>query len=161
MSLQHPHPLWTTCGSNSYEICKATIQARMLSGRYRTDQLLRHFSDNDGSCSLCKDDNISGSIKHLLVHCSALTDTRNNLIANLAKNTKITKETKYLIKMHFDASEEDQMQLILDPSVLPRVISLKQTEGHQVLTQLFSFSRSWCYSIYKVRLKLLGRWLKI
>ena len=132
----------------------------MLSGCYRTDKLLRHFSDIDGSCSLCKDENIMGSIEHLLVHCSALTNTRINLIANLAKNTNITEETKCLIKMHFNTSE-DQMQLILDPSVLPRVISLKQTDGHQVLNELFSFSRSWCYSIHKVRLKLLGSWLKI
>ena len=25
MSLQSPHPLWTSCGSNSYEICKVII----------------------------------------------------------------------------------------------------------------------------------------
>ena len=65
MSLQITHPLWTSCGSNSYEICKAIIQAKMLSGRYRTDQLLRHFSDNDGLCALCHQ-NIPGSIEHLV-----------------------------------------------------------------------------------------------
>ena len=51
MSLQKTHPIWSTCGSNSYEVCKAIIQARMLSGRYRTDQFLRHFTENDGSCT--------------------------------------------------------------------------------------------------------------
>ena len=42
MSLTRPHPIWSTCGSNPYEINKAVVQARMLSGRYVTDQLARH-----------------------------------------------------------------------------------------------------------------------
>ena len=36
MSLANPHPIWTSAGSSPYEIRKATVQARMLSGRYRT-----------------------------------------------------------------------------------------------------------------------------
>ena len=44
MSLVKPHPLWTTCGANSYETNKACIQAKYLSGRFRTDKLLSHFS---------------------------------------------------------------------------------------------------------------------
>ena len=37
MSLTKPHPLFISCHNNSYEVCKAIIQAKMLSGRYRTD----------------------------------------------------------------------------------------------------------------------------
>ena len=37
MSLSHPHPLFQTCGQNSYEICKAVVVAKMISGRYRSD----------------------------------------------------------------------------------------------------------------------------
>ena len=81
MSLQITHPLWTSCGSNSYEICKAIIQAKMLSGRYRTDQLLRHFSDNDGLCTLCHQ-NIPGSIEHLLVQCPVLDGMNSNTSHN-------------------------------------------------------------------------------
>ena len=40
MSLLQPHPLYSTCGDNSFEVSKALVQARMLSGRYRTDKLL-------------------------------------------------------------------------------------------------------------------------
>ena len=39
MSLTQTHPMFTSCGSNSYEVSKAIIQAKMLSGRYRTDKL--------------------------------------------------------------------------------------------------------------------------
>ena len=41
MSLKFPHPIWSTAGTNPYEINKAIIQARMLSGRYRTEGLCR------------------------------------------------------------------------------------------------------------------------
>ena len=34
-SLSKPHPVWLTAGENPYEVEKACIQARMLSGRYR------------------------------------------------------------------------------------------------------------------------------
>ena len=49
LSLTKPHPLWSTCGSNPYEIHKAVVQARMLSGKYITDKLPRHcfkWTDN-------------------------------------------------------------------------------------------------------------------
>ena len=47
MSLTVPHPLWTTCEGNPFEIAKAIVQAKLLSGRYRTDKLLKHFSKNN------------------------------------------------------------------------------------------------------------------
>ena len=157
MSLQSPHPLWTSCGSNPYEICKAVIQAKMLSGRYRTDQLLRHFSDNDGSCSLCKNEDTTGSIEHLLTQCPVLTDTRNGIWENLSKNTHISEITKSLIHFYFRGSEINKIQLILDPTVLPKVISTKQVKGPHIYNEILHFSRLWCYSIHKKRLKLLGR----
>ena len=66
MSLDCPHPIYQTCGSNSYEICKAIVQAKMVSGRYRTDRLVRHFyPDSDGNCSICPE-NVPGTIEHIL-----------------------------------------------------------------------------------------------
>ena len=65
MSLSSPHPLWTTCQDNSFECSKAIIQAKLLSGRYRSDSLLRHFDKTlTGDCSLCQDSD--GSIEHLI-----------------------------------------------------------------------------------------------
>ena len=43
MSLASPHPLWLTAGS-PFEVSKAVIIARMLSGRYRTDKLMSKWS---------------------------------------------------------------------------------------------------------------------
>ena len=52
MHLTKPHPIWTTAGSNPYEVTKAIQQARFLSGRYRSAKLMRHWASNnkDGFC---------------------------------------------------------------------------------------------------------------
>ena len=133
MSLLTPHPLWSTCGSNSYEVCKAIIQAKMLSGRYRTDQLLRHFTDNDGSCVICSDQ-VPGNIQHLLLICPALTDTRNRLWNNFDSNSDMSDLAKSFVKNSFK-SIENATQLLLDPSVLSGVISIKQKQDPFILHQ--------------------------
>ena len=130
----------------------------MLSGRYRTDQLLRHFSDNDGSCTLCKGDMFTGNIEHLLMSCPALFDIRKQLIEKMNKNKNISNHTKSLLMSHFQ-DQKDIIQLILDASVLPDVIQIKQIYGSQILNEIFNFSRNWCYTIHRERLKLQGRWI--
>ena len=76
MSLNKVHPIWSTCGSNSYEVTKAVIQARFLSGRYRCEKLTTHFSAGSSpNCSICDDETV-GSIEHILTFCSALSDIR-------------------------------------------------------------------------------------
>ena len=69
MSLLKPHPLWTTCGANPFEVNKAIVQARMLSGRYPTDKLVRHWSKNKSCVCLllgCSGSAL-GSLEHLLL----------------------------------------------------------------------------------------------
>ena len=53
MSLSVPHPIWSSANS-PFEVSKAVTVCRMLSGRYRTDMLARHWSlDNPfGYCRL-------------------------------------------------------------------------------------------------------------
>ena len=79
MSLTKPHPLWLSCGSNPFEVNKAVVQARMLSGRYPTDQLSRHWNQQNraGYCLLqgCSG-KAEGSLEHIILHCPALLSTR-------------------------------------------------------------------------------------
>ena len=159
MSLLRPHPLWSTCGSNSYEICKSIVQGRMLSSRYRTDKFVRHFTDCDGSCQLCQT-NVPGSIEHLLLSCSSLTTTRDKLMDNMIRNSDMCETSKSLVNSAF-LTEATSVQILLDCSTMPDVIAATQAEGTYILEELFRFSRSWCYSIHKTRLKLLGRWNNI
>ena len=45
-SLAKPHPIFTSAGPSPYEVEKSNVQARMLSGRYRTERLRRHWIQN-------------------------------------------------------------------------------------------------------------------
>ena len=159
MSLLTPHPLWATCSSNPYEINKAVIQARMLSGRYITDQLSRHWTNNKtGSCLIpgCSTQDV-GSLEHLLLHCTALEEPRNKTIKLCHDVVKDAPVLKDLIQDVLHNPDYNQlMQLLLDCSVLPCVITLKQTHGLDLLHHLFYISRNWCYSIHRKRMNLLG-----
>ena len=160
MSLARPHPIWTTCGNNSYEVTKAIIQAKFLSGRYRTEKLTRHFaSENNGLCSICPDEKI-GSVEHILTQCTALLGVRNKLFEHFNNNSEISVTTKSLVKCAFSTSTEKTVQLLLDSSVMPEVISAVQQQKQEtdVLDKLFRFTRSWCYSMHRRRLQLQGRW---
>ena len=90
MSLSHPHPLWTTAGSNPFEISKAVIQARMLSGRYPSDYLARHWTKNkNGYCLLphCSGRETPGTLEHILLYCSSLAECRQKVLSLASRQT--------------------------------------------------------------------------
>ena len=156
MSLTKPHPIWTTCGNNTYDICKAIVQVRMLSGRFRTERLLRHFTDNkDGVCQICSSNSV-GSIEHILLGCPSLNIFRLKLLRTLDQQDYY-ESSKSFIKKTISGGSALAVQLLLDCSSIPEVISMRQTFGEIILEDLFKFSRSWCYTINRERLRLLGR----
>ena len=162
MSLSRPHPVWSSAHSNPYEVNKAIIQARMLSGRYRTERLCRFWSSNpNGSCLLpsCSDANMSDDIRHILIECPSLSPARGRLISfceKLADDHPILR--KLIFQFLYTSSTPFQTQFLLDCSSLACVIELQQSYGFYVLDRLFYLSRTWCYSIHRDRLRLLERW---
>ena len=162
MSLSKPHPLWITASSNPYVVNKAEVQTRMLSGRYRTESLSRFWSNNpNGYCLLphCSGKSVKEDITHILVTCPSLSTKRNRLRDFFYSNSRgscyiqDTIETFLLTKNpHF------QTQFLLDCSVLPEVIHLRQNLGLNILRSLFYLTRTWCYSLHRERLRQLGRW---
>ena len=156
MSLSSPHPIWTTCGNNPFEVHKAIIQARFLSGRYRCDSLVSHFSPgNSPQCSICTEKSI-GSIEHILLHCSSLQPSRTQLLKNLKSSTTISDQSKQIINHYFTLPTKLNVQLLLDCSVLPEVISLND---NNIKEEIFRFTRTWCYSMHRRRLQLQGKWI--
>ena len=155
MSLTKPHPIWTTCNNNTYEVCKAIVQAKMLSGRFRTDRLLRHFTENKGGiCQICSSHSI-GSIEHILISCSSLENHRIGLLRKL-DNSGYHEAAYSFIKNTISCRSELSIQLLLDCSSIPEVIFMCQTFGEIILDDLFKFSRTWCYTIDRERRKMLG-----
>ena len=133
--------------SSKPRCCPADTGQINYSGTFRTMTVLARFArmkTSPGVLNTCWP-----NIQYLLIQ---------EIWENLSKNTHISETTKSLIAFYFQGTETNKVQLILDPSVLPKVISTKQVEGPHIYDEIFHFSRSWCYSIHKKRLKLLGRW---
>ena len=159
MSLTKPHPIWTSCGSNPYESHKAVIACRMISGKYLTDKLQKHWTQNkSGFCLLptCIPGSV-GSLEHLLLHCKALSLTRGKL---LKLCDKVAQESVHLYSIITNILQSDNeqlhMQLILDSSVLPAVVQTTQLLGTSVRDRLLYIGRSWCYNIHRERMRQLG-----
>ena len=160
MSLTSPHPIWSSCGSNPFECHKAVTAARMLSGRYLTDRLQRHWTENkSGSCLLpaCLPSHFDGTLEHLLLFCPSLEKTRNRLLELV---TKVSAEDTqiYLITnaVFSDPDPKVLMQFLLDCSTLPVVIQTTQHSGPHIRDRLLYVSRTWCYNIHRERMKQMG-----
>ena len=160
MSLARPHHLWRTCGSNSYELNKATVQAKYLSGRFRTEKLLSHFATgNSQFCQLHPETETVGDLMHHLVLCPALA-TRRSLILEYWDNISYATPICYNILQQMKTTDpETFLQFLLDCSVLPVVIEAAQQHGEQIYNILFKATRTFCYSLYRARLKLLDQWI--
>ena len=54
--------------------------------------------------------------------------------------------------------EDDQkkVQLFLDPSVIPEIICEIQNNNEDILHLFLTVSTTWCYSMNRTRIKLLG-----
>ena len=79
----------------------------------------------------------------------------------MLNDNKLCEESKKMILLVFNdtTTTNKKVQFLLDCSTLPEVIAEVQNKS-DILVDLFKFSRSWCYSINKSRLKLIGRWNK-
>ena len=151
--------IWTACGSNPFECHKSVITCRMLSGRYLTDRLQRHWTQNkSGKCLLpnCLPA-AEGSLEHLLLHCPALSHTRSRLLSLCDKTAdeddKLSKIINLVVK---NSSEQVMMQFLLDCSVMPMVVAMTQISGTDLRDRLLYIGRTWCYSIHRERMNQLG-----
>ena len=157
MSLTKTHPIWTSCSNNSYKVSKSVIEAKLLSGRYRSDRLTRHFQRNtsNGDCRICNE-KVPSTIEHLLLQCHSLAATRCNMFNWVTERQDLSARTKAIISEIFSStSVTDKIQLLLDCSCLPEVISSRQ-DGDQTQSEIFKFARTWCFSVHVQREKILN-----
>ena len=164
LSFKTPHPIWTSLNGNPYQTEAAKIQAWFLSGRYRNERLCRFWSQNkEGFCLLesCNGKCIIEDTYHIIITCNSLVETRRRLFKFTAAYVADKPLLIPLIKAYLCSSEEYFVQFMLDCSVLPMVISSYQMHGPIVHEHLFHISRTWCRSLHRDRLKLLGRYSKM
>ena len=160
MSLSSPHPLWTTAGSSPAKVSMATVQARMISGRYRSESLCRHWSKNkEGFCLLSPGCSTTvEDLPHILQSCSGLAPVREKLVNFTIKYSNSVPAYRELILTLSNPTNPMFCQFMLDCSCLPDVTQAVQLHGFAVLHHLFNITRTWVYSLHKHRMKLLGRW---
>ena len=123
MSLDKPHPIWTSCSGNVYEVQKAVIQSRMLSGRYRDDRLARHFTSNtSGCCLLCQNSNVPhppiGDLTHFLLHCPSLHSRRLLLASYWLAQSENNLIVRNMLVDFQNKPDEYKLQFLLDCSTL-------------------------------------------
>ena len=133
---------------------------KMLSGRYLTDMMQRHWTQNKaGFCLLpgCLRLQLPGTLEHILLFCPSLHEKRQGL---LSLTDRVAKEHPALLSIlsQFQASTnpDDFMQLLLDCTVLPCVIGATQTFGKFIVNRLLYLGRTWCYNIHRERVTQLG-----
>ena len=160
MSLLKPHLLWTTCCGNSYELNKASIQAKYLSGRFRTEKLLAKFSSSNSEfCQLHPSTETVGDLYHHLIFCEALQDRRQALFEYWKKISSENRTAYNILTEAICLPPDIFLQFILDCSALPHVISAADAHGSTLYYILFKATRTYCYSMYRTRKNLLGQWL--
>ena len=161
MSLTSTSPIWTSCRTLEFEVKKAVVQARMLSGRYRTCWLRRHWSDNEtGMCRVpgCTGD-APGTLLHLATgQCPGLAEATAAAVDHWTQYLGENSFLLPLIQEYAGADPSTFLGFLLDPSTQPPVITLAQEHGRSVIDQLCHLTRTWLYSHHKERLKKLGFW---
>ena len=159
LSLQKPHPILTSAGRNVYEIRKAVIQVRMLSGRYRSELLCSHWSGNkDGYCRASECVRQPEDLEHILLHCPSLSETRLRLVRFWVDSTENNPVTFSIIQFALSSDSHKLAQFILDCSTMPFIIESVQLFAPKILDKLLHLTRTWCYAVHRDRLKNQGRW---
>ena len=156
MSLCKPHPMWSFA-TTSYKVNKCVTVSRMLSGRFHCGNLLRHmYPSVSGVCELCGKE-CEDLLHIVLPRCPFLKARAENLL-EYARATLLQSKTATDIFFNTFKSKDDKaiVQMLLDPSVVPEIIAATQKEA-QVLQLIMSVTTTWCYTLNRARIKLLGK----
>ena len=140
-SLTRPHPILWTPGPNSYEVAKALVQCKMLSGRYRTEALASHWTQNlPGFCltGSCKD--IKEDLHHILLVCPSYQHIRDRLKQLWLQCTH--PQLLPILCSVLEGPSQDLLQFILDASIHPEIITLRQTSADETLKVMFHLTRT-------------------
>ena len=162
MSLTSPHQMFITCSSNSFETNKSTCQASLISGRYKTDYLARHWvkENPSGYCVLCPGLDTPDTLDHFVLFCEALTPARTNVLNHWQLYSCKDDQLRNLLLNKLHSSTKTLMQFLIDPSVDSDVIRGVQNNLIK-LEEVYRLTRTWCYAVHRKKLQMTGRFRKL
>ena len=157
-SLQKPHYMWTTSAGKPYETSKATILAKMISGRFRSEMFCRHFSKDNklGNCSAPGCFNVPGTLEHILVTCPYLEQVRERMVTMCLENTVMFPSLHQLIRDVLTSNEEVKAQFFLEPLAFPLVRHEANVIGPQFIMTVGYITRTFVFNMnreYQKRFK--------
>ena len=159
LSLSSPSPLISLCKSSQHEIRKLTVQLRMLSGRYRTCWLRRHWSGNiSGNCEVpgCSP-GTPGTLAHIATgQCAGLTAATIAAAEQWANFISLNTYLLNLFRSVSVASQDNFLAFLLNPTTHPEVIGLAQQHGKRAMEDVSFLTRSWLYEHHRARYRALG-----
>ena len=162
MFLSKTHPIWSSAGRSPYEVEKAVVQGRMLSGRYRTCWLRRHWSgDKAGYCQIPGCSNTPGTLEHIATgQCPSLAAVRMKAI-NSWHDFLATNPILLPLINNISSQTGDFLSFLVDPTTYPNAIDLAQVhKDTDVMGKLCYLTRTWLFMMHKERLILLDLWNK-
>ena len=159
-SLQQPSLIWSTAGNNIYECHKSAIIGKMISGRYRSEDLCRHWtpSNKNGFCLADTCSQVKGDLVHILVLCPALHAVRDRLTKLWLDRSASLPALYQLICKVLTSPPSVLVQFILDPSTFPGIITLWEIHGQPLLEHVFYLTRTYAYYMHREKLISIGRW---
>ena len=147
-SLTKAHYMWTTAASNPHECSKSSILSKMVSGRYRTEMLCRHWSDNRaGYCRAPTCHRVPGTLEHLLVACPAISLVREGLYCMMLEKSVMFPPLHSTIREVLESSEEQRVQFILEPLSFPVLNHFAKIHGARFIAQLSYITRTFAFYI--------------
>jgi hypothetical protein len=139
-SLVRAHPVWRYTGSNTREITRATVKAKLLIGSYNLEaKKVRFGKDDSGMCLLCSTE--METREHLLTQCAVLEETRAPYISQL-RGLVYDRVEESLADLH--CTQENLTRNILDPSHI--------ASDDVFLSKAESITRRLCYALHNHRL---------
>ena len=109
----------------------------------------------------CRLDPTPGTLSYILTECSDLQPARQRVLSLWADHMQDKPNLMPVIMKYITHHDSSLfLQFLLDCTVLPDVRELKQQLGEWVHDSLLYLTRTFCFSVHKSRLKLLGKWNK-
>ena len=135
------------------------VQLRMLSGRYRTCWLRRHWSGNgSGDCEVpgCAP-GTPGTLGHIATgQCAGLAAATTAAAEQWANFISLNTYLLNLFRSVTAASQDDFLAFLLNPTTHPEVIALAQQQGERAMEDVSFLTRSWLYEHHRARFRALG-----
>jgi hypothetical protein len=153
LSLHQPSLLWLSAGSNSFECCKSLVVAKMVSGRYRSDYLCRHWtpSNRSGFCLADTCHGVEGDLVHMLIICPALQPTRDRLVKFWRDKTLPHPALAKIMSEVLSSPPQCQTHFILDPCLVPAILALCNQHGKELFDHVFYLTRTFAYYMHRAK----------